>query len=157
MAERGEFTRKFDRDILGDKSAEEEEARARKRLEDLEDTALEAEFQKVLDLLDYRARWLLERFKRCREAGKVGGFRGRRFEFTDEGEKLVGWIEFRTRLTDSQQGIMIESFMELDGRFPRRHDYVNFPKESVNLDRAKRFIESKLFEFAGPYQDAHGA
>jgi hypothetical protein len=46
--------------------------------------------------------------------------------------------------------------MELEGQFPRRHDYVNFPKESVNLERAKRFVESKLFEFAGPYQDAYG-
>ena len=46
--------------------------------------------------------------------------------------------------------------MQLEGVFGRRYDYVSFPKEGVNLDRTRRFIESKLFEFAGPYQDRFG-
>ena len=61
----------------------------------------------------------------------------------------------RTKLSDSQQAIVIESFMQLEGAFARRYDYVSFPKESVNLDRSRRFVESKLLEFAGPYQDRY--
>lgn len=157
MPERGEFTRKFDRDILGDSSAAEEEREALRRASLVKDAELEAEFQKVFSVLDYRAAWLRERFKSLREVTSLD-FRGRRFEFVPgEDGKVVGWIEFRVRLTDSQQGIRIESFMELDGQFPRRHDYVNFPKDNVSLDRVKRFIESKLLEFAGPFQDQYGA
>lgn len=150
--ERGEFTRKFDREILNDETAAEEEAEAQRLAALAEDQSLTAEFDKIQSVLDYRAKWLKERFPACEDkSGK--GSRGRRFEFA-AGGKLVGWIEFRVRLTDSQQGVLIESSMELVGRFPRRHDYVNFPKENVNLDKAKRFVESKLMEFAGPYQDS---
>jgi hypothetical protein len=154
MPERGEFTRKFDRDILGDASAEVEEQEAQRRAAASLDQALEAEFSKILDVLAYRAEWLRDRFKGCKDVASVD-FRGRRFEFSHE-EKQVGWIEFRVRLTDTQEGIRIESFMELDGQFPRRHDYVNFPKTNVPVDRVKRFVESKLLEFASPYQDAFG-
>ena len=46
--------------------------------------------------------------------------------------------------------------MELEGSFPRRHDYVNFPKERVSIDKVKRFVESKLMQFATSWQDRHG-
>jgi len=156
MGERGEFTRRFDREILGDETAASEEREARRRHLEAEDRALGAEFQKILSVLDYRATWLHDRFPACREASGIG-FRGRRFEFVDAAGQQVGWIEFHAHLTDSLQGIALESFMELQGKFPRRHDYVNFPKENVSLDRVKRFVESKLLEFAGPFQDAFGS
>jgi hypothetical protein len=155
MTKRGEFTRKFDRDILGDETAAAAEETARELALVKEDEAVDAEFNKILSVLEYRATWLTERFEGCSEATSVD-FRGRRFEFKDKG-KIVGWIEFRTHLTDSKMGITIESFMQLEGHFPKRHDYVTFPKENVKLDRAKKFIENKLMEFAGPYQDAHGS
>jgi hypothetical protein len=156
VSERGEFTRKFDREILQDQSAEQEERAAQKRRAEAEDSALEAEFLKVMNILEYRASWLRERFPGLREPGGLD-FRGRRFEFADKGGGQIGWIEFRTRLSDSHQAIVIESFMQLEGVFSRRYDYVSFPKEQVPVDRARRFIESKLFEFAGPYQDRYGA
>ncbi len=158
MAERGEFTRKFDRDILRDETAADEEREVQRLREQAEDKALEAEFEKILSVLEYRSSWLRDRFPRCREVAAGPAVRGRRFEFTDAAGNLVGWIEFRTRLTDSELGIALESYMELSGRWDRpRHDYVNFPKEQVNLDRTKRFVEAKLLEFAAPYQDAYGA
>ncbi|MCO5165703.1 MAG: hypothetical protein M9894_04965 [Planctomycetes bacterium] len=156
MTERGEFTRKFDREILHDASAEAEEREVQRRRLAAEDSALEAEFLKVLNILEHRGGWLRERFPRLREPKSLD-FRGRRFEFADAGGTVVGWIEFRTRLSDSQQAIVIESFMQLDDVFTRRYDYVSFPKESVSVDRARRFVESKLLEFAGPYQDRYGA
>lgn len=154
MSERGEFTRKFDREILQDSTAAAEEQAVHKRKLQAEDAALEAEFLKVMSVLEYRSSWLRERFPAMREPGKLD-FRGRRFEFSAKGggPAVVGWIEFRTRLSDTQQAIVIESFMQLEGVFAKRYDYVSFPKEQVNLDRTRRFIESKLLEFAGPYQD----
>jgi hypothetical protein len=153
--QRGEFTRKFDREILGDETAAREEELHRQRLAEAGDKALEAEFHRIMNVLEYRAQWLRERFPSCVEPKQLS-FRGRRFEFIQQNE-VVGWLEFHTRLTDSQQGIMVQSFMELRDQFPKRCDYVSFPKEKVNLDRVKRFVESKLLEFAGPYQDAYGA
>lgn len=155
MSERGEFTRKFDREVLQDVTAEAEEREVQRRKVEAEDQALESEFRKVLEVLDYRSKWLKERFPGLREPGGID-FRGRRFEFQDKQGKQVGWIEFRTRLSDSQQAIVIESFMQLEGGFTKRYDYVSFPKQQVNVDRTRRFVESKLFEFAGPYQDKYG-
>lgn len=156
MSERGEFTRKFDREILQDATADAEERDVQRRKLQAEDVALEAEFLKVMSVLEYRSSWLRERFPAMREPGKLD-FRGRRFEFSSKAGAVVGWVEFRTRLSDSQQAIVIESFMQLEGVFARRYDYVSFPKEAVNLDRSRRFIESKLLEFAGPYQDKFAA
>lgn len=156
MSERGEFTRKFDREILQDATADAEERDIQRRKLQAEDVALEAEFLKVMSVLEYRSSWLRERFPAMREPGKLD-FRGRRFEFSSKAGAVVGWVEFRTRLSDSQQAIVIESFMQLEGVFARRYDYVSFPKEAVNLDRSRRFIESKLLEFAGPYQDKFAA
>jgi hypothetical protein len=155
LPHRGEFTRKFDRDILGDETAAAEEEEVQRRKRSVEDQALEDEFVKILDVLDYRSQWLRSRFPECTEKKGVE-FRGRRFEFL-RGGKTVGWIEFRTRLTDSQQGISVESFMQLDGVFPKRHDYVICPKENVSLDRVKRFIEAKIMQFASPWQDMSGS
>lgn len=156
MAERGEFTRKFDREILQDSTAAAEEQAVQRRKAEAQDSALEAEFLKIMNVLEYRGTWLRERFPGLREPGALD-FRGRRFEFTDKAGALVGWIEFRTKLSDSQLAIVIESFMQLEGAFNRRYDYVSFPKESVNLDRTRRFVESKLLEFAGPYKDKYGS
>jgi len=154
MPERGEFTRKFDREILNDDTAEAEERAAQQRLAVAQDQALEAEFSKIMDVLDYRAAWLRERFPSCKDLADLE-FRGRRFEFARDGKPL-GSLEFKTRLTDSQQGIMIQSTMQLEGHFAKRCDYISFPKERVNIDKAKRFVESKIFEFAGPLSDVTG-
>ncbi len=158
MTERGEFTRKFDREILKDSSAEAEEKEVQRRREATADTALENEFQKILGVLDYRAGWIKERFPQMREPGNIE-FRGRRFEFPGKAGwpgPPVGWIELRVRLSDTQQAIVVESLMQLEGAFGRRHDYVTFPKEKIAPERVRRFVESKLFEFAGPYQDLIG-
>ena len=150
---RGEFTRKFDREILGDETAEAEEREAQRQALMAEDRALEEEFEKILAVLDYRAKWIKARFPEAKDMDV--DFRGRRFEFSSGGRKR-GAIQFQTRLTDSQQGITVESTMELEGAFPRRHDYVNFPKERVQIDRVKRFVEAKLMQFAGAWQDQFG-
>ncbi len=149
--ERGEFTRKFDRDVLKDESAAVEELAAQRRRQQAEEAGLEDEFKKLSDILDYRAKWLTERFQGVIDSAKID-FRGKRFEFPKRGGVGPGWIEFRTRLTETGLGISLESYMQLEGKFAKRYDYVNFPKTGLDVNRAKKFVENKIFEFAMDYQ-----
>jgi hypothetical protein len=147
---RGEFTRKFDRDVLKDEKAGLEELEAQKKRQKAEESAVDGELKKLDELLAYRAGWLRDRFKTMVEP-KID-FRGRRFEFEKLGNAGPGWLEFKCRQTDTGLGIILESFMLLEGKFKKKYDYVTFPKTGVDVDRAKKFIESKIFEFALAYQ-----
>lgn len=148
---RGEFTRKFDREIMGDDSVELEEREVMKALLSAEQEALESEFKKILAVLNQRADWLRKRFKVI-EPGDVQ-FRGRRFDFErGEGSAGAGWLEFRLRLTDTGLGIILECLMGVEGLFKKRYDYIVFPKDAVQVDKAQKFIEAKIFEFAGAWQ-----
>jgi len=44
--------------------------------------------------------------------------------------------------------------MQLEGKFGKRYDYVNFQKTGVDVARAKKFVENKIYEFATDYQGA---
>jgi hypothetical protein len=147
---RGEFTRKFDRDVMKDDSAAREELEAQRKRQQQEEAGVEGELAKLDEILEYRSKWLAERFKGVTES-KVD-FRGRRFEFPKKGGMGPGWIEFRSKLTETGLGITLESYMALDGKFAKKFDYMNFPKESVDVTRAKKFVENKIFEFAMHYQ-----
>jgi hypothetical protein len=149
--ERGEFTRKFDRDVLKDETAAVEELEAQRKRQQLEESGLESEFVKLAEILTYRAKWLSERFPGVIEVGKTD-FRGKRFEFPKRDKVGPGWMEFRSRLTETGLGISLECYMQLDGKFGKRYDYVNFPKTGVDIARAKKFVENKIFEFAMDYQ-----
>ncbi|MEZ0227804.1 MAG: hypothetical protein ACAI25_04210 [Planctomycetota bacterium] len=149
--ERGEFTRKFDRDVLKDETAAVEELEAQKKRQLEEEAGLESEFVKLSDILVYRAKWLSERFPGVVESAKVD-FKGKRFEFPKRDKVGPGWMEFRSRLTETGLGITLECYMQLDGKFSKRYDYVNFPKTGVDVARAKKFVENKIFEFAMDYQ-----
>lgn len=148
---RGEFTRKFDRDVLKDESAAIEELEAQRKRQQEEEAGLEGEFGKLAEILAYRAKWLSERFPGVTEGSKID-FRGRRFEFPKRETVGPGWMEFRSRLTETGLGITLECFMQLEGKFAKRYDYVNFPKTGVDVTRAKKFVENKIFEFAMDYQ-----
>src|SRR5581483_727943 len=148
---RGEFTRKFDRDVLKDESAAVEELEVQRKRQLAEEAGLEGEFSKLNEILAYRAKWLTERFTGVTEAAKID-FRGKRFEFPVRDKVGPGWMEFRSRLTETGLGITLECFMQLDGKFGKRYDYVNFPKTGVDVTRAKKFVENKIFEFAMDYQ-----
>lgn len=148
---RGEFTRKFDRDVLKDETAATEELEAQRRRQQIEDAGLAGEFTKLDEILEYRSKWLSERFPGVKESSdKVE--RGKRFEFPKKGSAGPGSMEFRSRLTETGLGITLECFMQLEGKFQKRYDYVNFPKTGIDIARAKKFVESKIFEFAMDYQ-----
>jgi hypothetical protein len=149
---RGEFTRKFDRDVLKDETAAIEELEAQRKLQQAEDAGVEGELKKLDEVLAYRAKWLSERFQGVTEPGKKLEFRGRRFEFPRRGNVGPGWLEFRARLNETGLGITFECQMELEGKFSKRYDYMSFPKAFVDLARAKKFVENKIVEFAMDYQ-----
>src|SRR5262249_28162143 len=119
---RGEFTRKFDRDVLKDDRAALEELEAQKKKLHAEESATDGELKKLDDTLAYRANWLGARFKTMSEP-KID-FRGRRFEFQKLGNAGPGWLEFKSRQTDTGLGIILESFMLLEGKFKKKYDYV---------------------------------
>lgn len=150
-SQKGEFTRKFDREVLKDEAAAIEELEAQKRKVHAEEEAVESELRKVEDVLNYRSKWLRDRFKTMHEPSGLD-FRGRRFEFDKLSTCGPGWLEFRCRPTDTGLGIILESYMQLEGKFKKKYDYVTFPKTSVDVERAKKFVESKIFEFALAYQ-----
>lgn len=147
---RGEFTRKFDRDIMKDDTAALEELEAQRRKQKQEETGLDAEFHKLADILEYRSKWIRDRFTGVTEPGGLD-FKGRRFEFPQRDKFGPGWIEFRSRLTDTGMGITLECFMALEGKYKKKYDYMNFPKTGVDIERAKKFVENKIFEFAMDY------
>jgi hypothetical protein len=149
--ERGEFTRKFDRDVLKDETAAVEELAAQRRRQIEEEAGLEDEFKKLAEILDYRAKWLLERFAGVVDVAKVD-FRGKRFEFPKKGNVGPGWMELRYHMTETGLGITLECYMQLEGKFAKRYDYMNFPKTGIDTARAKKFVENKIFEFASDYQ-----
>jgi hypothetical protein len=79
-------------------------------------------------------------------------FRGRRFIFVPNDKyKHQGSLEFKVRTNESRLAVLLECTMEIPGRLERRNDYVTFPIERVDEEKAKLFVENKLFEFAQAY------
>jgi len=152
---RGKFTRKFDREVLNDKDAAHEEASARASAES---SALEAELGKIVEILDRRRGWLRERFPDMIEETPAGGSRGLRFVFRGGPHGREGFLELRCRLNESALAIVLESRWEIrdgagGGRAPR-NDYVTFPRSCVDGDRAQKFIDGRIMEFAKTYTHA---
>jgi hypothetical protein len=148
---RGEFTRKFDRDIMKDDTAAIEELEAQRKRQLQEEEGIDHEFRKLQDILERRGKWLKDRFTGVQEPAGID-FRGRRFEFPKKDGLGPGFVEFRARLTDTGMGITLECFMGLEGKYAKKYDYVNFPKAGVDVERAKKFVENKIFEFAVDYK-----
>ena len=148
---RGEFTRKFDREIMKDDTAALAELEAQRARQRAEEDGVETEFAKLAAILDHRAAWLMPRFKGVSDVKNLN-FRGRRFEFPKRDKAGPGWIEFRSHLTDTGLGITLECFMELEGKFKKKYDYITFPKTGLDPEKAKKFVENKLYEFGTEYQ-----
>jgi hypothetical protein len=149
---RGEFTRKFDLEIMKDETVKSDEIGAFQEMQAAEKAAIEEQFLRIMGILEHRGLWLHDRFTDISEPDTVD-FRGRRFDFPKTPRSVdVGWLEFRARLTDTSLGIILESFMGISGRFKKRYDYITFPKDNVDVERAMKFVESKIFEFAASWQ-----
>jgi hypothetical protein len=147
----GEFTSKFDREILHDRMAEEEAEAARSRREQAEIDRVAQMLKDIGDVLQDRARFIRDRFDNAAESVPEGAV-GFHFDFaaTDERREAKLWI--RARLNDSQLAIRLESWFEVPTLQRKQSDYVNIPTTTEpNLERTRRFVESKLFDFARAY------
>ena len=149
---RGEFTRKFDREVMKDKLAELEELRAKKKKEEDAEAKLEANFQKCLDAVEARRDFLYKRFPNISEPEKID-FRGRHFLFGASENLPPGTLQFSVRFNESRLGIIFECLMEIPGKLEKHKDYVTFPSDNVNDTKAKNFVQGKILEFCKAYVD----
>jgi hypothetical protein len=144
----GEFTRRFDRDIMhrqdpNDPNNTAEVARQR-------DQALQLD--KVFEILEHRWEWLSKRFSGITRHEVEDGI-GQHFRFPDNPDSTgAGWLEFRCKPTGTDMGYTLECVMSIEDVFKRRFDYIRFPKLEIDQARAKSFIETKLLEFAESWQ-----
>ncbi len=146
-APHGEFTRKFDRDILKLPGAKEREESARESSERRKKEAIEAELAKIEGLLQYRKDWLQQRFSNIVLSTPDDGRRGLALSLEKDGQQAH--LEFSYRLNDSGLAVLLESRTGAGDK--KLYDYTSFPAERVEYDRAKNFIEAKILEFAKDY------
>ncbi|TET34645.1 MAG: hypothetical protein E3J72_13795 [Planctomycetota bacterium] len=142
----GEFTKKFEREILGHDvpdAPEDAEAKVGKSLK---------EIRKLYNLILERRDWLRQRFSNISEEEideeTAAGLRCR-FE-KDADHPNEGRLEFHCRDNETHQAIFLECTVEIEGQQPS-NDYVSFPVDRVNEARAKKFIQDKIFAFAKAY------
>ncbi len=148
----GEFTTKFDREILRSKAAEGEAARLEAEKEHAEHERIGEHLRAIQDIVEKRARFIVERFPGARR-GDLGGV-GWRFEFAGGGEAAgapIAAFQVRARLNDTRLAILVESEIEIPSRSVREKDYISIPLTTFDLERARNFIETKLFDFARHY------
>lgn len=155
----GEFTTKFDREILRSKAAENDAARLEVEKERAEQERVGEFLRAIQAVVEKRAQFIVERFPGARR-GDLGGV-GWRFEFAGGGggggdraaraASPIAAFQVRARLNDTRLAIVVESEIEIPARSVREKDYISIPLTSFDLERAKTFIETKLFDFARHY------
>jgi hypothetical protein len=145
----GDFTNRFDREILRSKMAELEEEKNRSAKEQKELDKIEQVLLEIGRLLDRRASFLSERFgNSARE--EIGGV-GFKFRFDPSGDRRRAAFSMRARVNDSRLAILLESNFEIPDQSVKQYDYMSLPVQRVDLERARRFVEAKLLDFARAY------
>jgi hypothetical protein len=146
----GDFTNRFDKEILRSKMAEIEDAKNRFAEEKKELEKIERDLAEIGRLLDRRAGFLRERFSNSAQQ-EIGGI-GFKFTFQPTADRQRSAVfSIRARANDSRLAILIESNFEVPEIAAKEYDYVTIPVKKMDLDRAKQFIEAKLLDFARIY------
>lgn len=146
----GDFTNRFDREILRSKMAEIDEAKNRGAKEQEELDKIERDLGEIGALLDRRAGFISERFSNgVRE--NIGGI-GFRFGFKATPERpRPAVFSLRARANESRLAILIESNFEIPESGTKEYDYITIAVAKMDLERAKQFVEAKLLDFARAY------
>ncbi|GIW71618.1 MAG: hypothetical protein KatS3mg102_1160 [Planctomycetota bacterium] len=147
----GEFTGKFDREIL--KSHLVDPAQQQREREQREQQRLEQELHQIGKIIDHRRKFLLERFANALadEETPPPGVPGMALRFEPDGVLRKAKFVLRARPNDSRLAIVIEARYEIAGLQHPSYDYITLPVTQVDLERARRFIEAKLIDFARAY------
>jgi hypothetical protein len=145
----GEFTGRFDREVLKEKLGEDDPELARLQRLEKEQQDLARGLEDLGAILAKRERFMLERFANASAEELSGHGFQLRFEGTDDRRRAS--FLMRARPNDSKLAIVVESRHEIEGEPNPSFDYVTLPVSQVDLDRARRFVEAKLMEFAKAY------
>ena len=139
----GEFTSKFDREILNDRMAEKEAETARSQKEQAEVDRVAQMLDEIGNVLQDRARFIRDRFDNAAESVPEGAV-GFHFDFTATDDRREAKLWIRARLNDSQLAIRLESRFEVPTLQRKQSVYVNVPTTiEPNLERARRFVEHR--------------
>lgn len=145
----GEFTSRFDKEILKSHLAEQNKKALEKQKELAEQDRIDTDVKEIGKVLDRRSGFLKERFPNAVQ-DKVD-YIGFKLSFTQTAEKKAASFFLRTRTNDSRMAILVESQYEIPSRNLKEYDYISLPTQKVDMDKAKRFIETKLLDFARIY------
>ena len=144
----GDFTARFDREILQSQFAEIEAKMAAEK-EQAEVDRIDLMLAEIAKILVKRAKFVEERFPNAQPLGsEVAGFR---FAFEQTGDRVEARFLIQASVNESRLAIRVCSRYEVPSRQKDQRDYVTLPTTQPNIDRARRFIESKLFDFARSY------
>ncbi len=120
------------------------------RKERLTRERFEAEVDRIMELLDYRGKFLQERFPNMQQESE--GVAIKRFMFEpSESHPKRGLLEFKLAPTDTHQALFFQMTMEIEGCCEGKSDYIALPIDQVDVEKAKGFIEATIFEFARLY------
>jgi len=148
----GEFTTRFDAEILKSKMAELEAEKAKKAKAEAEVSRVDQMLEEVGKLLDHRAKFIIERFPNAKlvdpgEGAPVGFV----FSFTETADRKAATFSVQARIKESRLAIIVESRLRVPSIQKVQYDYVTLPTNQPDTGRARRFIEGKLFDFARDY------
>jgi hypothetical protein len=146
----GDFTNRFDKEILRSKMAELDEAKSKFEKEKQELEKIERDLGEIGQILDRRAGFLRERFANSKRE-ELGGV-GFRFSFAPTADRPRSAIfSLRARANESRLAILIESNFEIPEAGSKEYDYITIAVAKMDFDRAKQFVEAKLLDFARAY------
>ena len=145
----GEFTTRFDKEILKSHLAEQQKKALEAQKEQSEQSRVENEVKEIGKILERRAPFLRERFPNAQQ--ETVDYTGFKLNFAQTGERKSASFFLRTRLNDSKMAILVESQYEIPSRNIKEYDYISLATVKVDMDKAKRFIEAKLLDFARIY------
>jgi hypothetical protein len=146
----GDFTSKFDKEILKSAMAEQQKKALDAAKEKAEQDRIDQDVLEVGKILQRRAGFIKDRFPNAVEE-KVE-FTGFRFQFQATADKKAAVFFMRARTNESRMAVLVESQWELPNAAKKiEYDYITLPVQKVDMDKAKRFIETKLLDFARLY------
>jgi hypothetical protein len=145
----GEFTTRFDKEILKSHLAEQQKKALEAQKEQAEQNRVENDVKEIGKILERRAPFLKERFPNAQQ--ETVDHTGFKLSFTQTGDRKSASFFLRTRLNDSKMAILVESQYEIPSRNIKEYDYISLATLKVDMDKAKRFIEAKLLDFARIY------
>ena len=145
----GEFTSRFDKEVLKSHLAEQNKKALEQAKEKVEQDRIDTDVKEIGKVAERRVPWMRERFPNAKQ--KTVDHAGFRFKFAQTPERKAATFLLRVRPNESRMAIMVESNYEIPASKVKEYDYISLPTLKVDMDKAKRFIEAKLLDFAKIY------